>query len=178
MVPRGRLCALTLVVVASALHRMNLYVPAYGLTRLRVSVAGVELWLGLVVVLIMAAGVFGARWLPRAVAGSAVAAVLAFGLVSPDGLIAERNVARYETDHKIDLDYFQSLSADAVPALDRLPEPQRSCALRGINEDLVRAGDDVPWYAMSLGERRAREILNERPVTAPYAQCSRPRTSG
>lgn len=174
----GTLCALTLVVVASALHRMNLYVDAYGLTRLRVSVAGVELWLGLVVVLIMAAGVFGARWLPRAVAGSAVAAVLAFGLVSPDGLIAERNVARYETDHKIDLDYFQSLSADAVPALDRLPEPQRSCALRGINEDLRRAGDDVPWYAMSLGERRAREILNERPVTAPYGECSRPRTFG
>ncbi|MFE2285168.1 DUF4173 domain-containing protein [Streptomyces sp. NPDC059443] len=174
----GTLCALTLVVVASALHRMNLYVDAYGLTRLRVSVAGVELWLGLVVVLIMAAGAFGARWLPRAVAGSAVAAVLAFGLVSPDGLIAEGNVSRYEQDHKIDLAYFQSLSADAVPGLDRLPEPQRSCALRGINQDLVRAGDDVPWYAMSLGERRARRILRERPVTASYAQCARLGTFG
>ncbi|WP_371618242.1 DUF4153 domain-containing protein [Streptomyces sp. NBC_00454] len=174
----GTLCALTLVVVASALHRMNLYVDAYGLTRLRVSVAGVELWLGLVVALIMAAGVFGARWLPRAVAGSAVAAVLAFGLVSPDGLIAEGNVHRYEQDRKIDLAYFQSLSADAVPALDRLPEPQRSCALRGINQDLVRAGDDVPWYAMSLGERRARQILHDRPVTASYEECSRLRTFG
>ncbi|MEV7523435.1 DUF4173 domain-containing protein [Streptomyces sp. NPDC091371] len=168
----GVLCAMTLVVVASALRRMDLYVDAYGLTRLRVSVAAMELWLGLVIVLIMAAGVFGARWLPRAVAGSAAAAVLAFGLLSPDGMVAERNVARYKADNKIDLAYFQSLSADAVPALDTLPEPQRSCALRGIGDEMEAAGE-VPWYAMSLGEYRARKILRERPVAASYAECSR-----
>jgi hypothetical protein len=168
----GTLSALTLVVVASALRRMDLYVDAYGLTRLRVSVAAMELWLGLVIVLIMAAGVFGGRWLPRAFAGSVVAGVLTFGLLSPDGMVAEQNVARFEQSGKIDLDYFRSLSADAVPALDRLPEPRRSCALWGINNDLARAGD-VPWYAMSLGEYRARQILNDRPVTASYAVCSR-----
>ncbi len=173
----GTLCALTLVVVASALRRMDFYVDAYGLTRLRVSVAAMELWLGLVLVLIMAAGVFGARWLPRAVAGSAAAAVLAFGLLSPDGMVAERNVTRFQQDAKIDLAYFQSLSADAAPALDRLPEPQRSCALRGINDDLAEAGD-VPWYAMSLGEYRARKILRERPLKASYEDCSRLGTFG
>ncbi|MEU9299846.1 DUF4173 domain-containing protein [Streptomyces sp. NPDC048269] len=173
----GVLCALTLVVVASALRRMDLYVDAYGLTRLRVSVAAMELWLGLVIVLIMAAGVFGARWLPRAVAGSVAAGVLAFGLLSPDGMVAESNVTRFEADAKIDLAYFQSLSADAVPALDRLPEPQRSCALRGINQEMSGQGD-VPWYAMSLGEYRARRILHERPVTAPYEVCSRLGTFG
>ncbi|TDU75566.1 DUF4173 domain-containing protein [Streptomyces sp. KS 21] len=167
----GTLCALTLVVVASALRRMDLYVDAYGLTRLRVSVAAMELWLGLVIVLIMAAGVFGASRLPRAVAGSAAVAVLAFGLLSPDGMVAERNVARFEQDGKIDLAYFQSLSADAAPALDRLPEPRRSCALRGINNELARGGR-VPWYAISLGEYRARQILRERPVKASYEVCS------
>ncbi|MFE5521957.1 DUF4153 domain-containing protein [Streptomyces virginiae] len=168
----GVLCVLTLVVVASALRRMDLYVEAYGLTRLRVSVAAMELWLGLVIVLIMAAGLFGGRWPARAFAGSAAAAVLAFGLLSPDGMVAERNVARFEEDAKIDLSYFQSLSADAVPGLDRLPEPQRSCALRGINDELAEAGD-VPWYAMSWGEYRARQILRDRPVTASYEVCSR-----
>ncbi|MFG2974060.1 DUF4153 domain-containing protein [Streptomyces sp. NPDC048331] len=168
----GVLCALTLVVVASALRRMDLYVEAYGLTRLRVSVAAMELWLGLVIVLIMAAGLFGGRWPARAFAGSVAAAVLAFGLLSPDGMVAERNVARFEENTKIDLAYFQSLSADAVPGLDRLPEPQRSCALRGINDELAKAGD-VPWYAMSWGEYRARQILRERPVTASYEVCSR-----
>ncbi|WUP01942.1 DUF4173 domain-containing protein [Streptomyces sp. NBC_00272] len=166
----GALCALTLVVVASALRRMDLYVDEYGLTRLRVSVAAMELWLGLVIVLIMAAGVFGTRRLPRAVAGSAAAAVLAFGLLSPDGMVAEKNVARFQQTGKIDPAYFQSLSADAVPALDRLPEPRRSCALRGINNELSRGGR-LPWYAMSLGEYRARQILRERPVTVSYEVC-------
>ncbi|MFF5704609.1 DUF4173 domain-containing protein [Streptomyces sp. NPDC012794] len=166
----GTLCLLTLVVVASAVRRMDLYVDAYGLTRLRLSVVTMELWLGLVLVLLMAAGAVGGRWLARAVVGSAAATVLAFGLLSPDGIIAESNVTRYEQDGKLDLNYLRDLSADAAPALDRLPEPQRSCALTGIRDELRRAGD-APWYATSLGEYRAREILRERPVTTTYQEC-------
>ncbi|MGE6725170.1 DUF4153 domain-containing protein [Streptomyces niveus] len=166
----GVLCVLTLVVVASALRRMDLYVDAYGLTRLRVSVAAMELWLGLVIVLIMAAGAFGGRWLPRAVAVSGAAGVLVFGLISPDALVAERNIERYGTSDKIDVNYFQQLSADAVPALDTLPEPLRSCALEGIERDLGDA--DEPWYATSWGESRARDILAERPIDPQWEECS------
>ncbi len=155
----GTLCLLTLVVVASALRRMDLYVDAYGLTRLRISVAAVELWLGVVLVLIMAAGILGSRLLPRAVAASAAVGVLAFGLVSPDGLIAEQNVQRYRNDHSIDIEYLKGLSADAVPALDTLPEPLRSCALQDIQRTLLDS--DEPWYATSWGEKRARDILGD-----------------
>ncbi|WP_413752577.1 DUF4173 domain-containing protein [Streptomyces sp. R-74717] len=172
----GVLCLLTLIVVASALRRMGLYVDAYGLTRLRISVAAVELWLGVVLVLIMAAGVFGARLLPRAVGASAAVAVLAFGLISPDGLIAEQNVQRYRNDHSIDIDYLRGLSADAVPALDTLPEPLRSCALMDIERSL-RDSDD-PWYATSWGEARARDILRKRSSNDLAQACNASRTSG
>ncbi|MFE4382594.1 DUF4153 domain-containing protein [Streptomyces cyaneofuscatus] len=166
----GTLCVLTLVVVASALRRMDLYVEEYGLTRLRISVAAMELWLGVVFVLILAAGVFGARFLPRAIAVSAAAAVLAFGVISPDAVVAEQNVQRFQDDRtSIDLDYLKDLSADAVPALDKLPEPQRSCALRVIQGEL--RGSDSPWYATSWGEARAEEILRERPATAGHRTC-------
>ncbi|MFD6802454.1 DUF4153 domain-containing protein [Streptomyces cyaneofuscatus] len=166
----GTLCVLTLVVVASALRRMDLYVEEYGLTRLRISVAAMELWLGVVFVLILAAGVFGARFLPRAIAVSAAAAVLAFGVISPDAVVAEQNVQRFQDDRtSIDLDYLKDLSADAVPTLDKLPEPQRSCALRVIQRDL--RGSDSPWYATSWGEARAEEILRERPATADHRTC-------
>ncbi|MFE9460770.1 DUF4153 domain-containing protein [Streptomyces californicus] len=167
----GALCVLTLVVVASALRRMDLYVDEYGLTRLRISVAAMELWLGAVLVLILAAGVFGARFLPRAVAVSAAVGVLAFGLLSPDSLIAEQNVRRFEAREPagIDLDYLKDLSADAVPALDRLPEPQRSCALRVIQREVLDSG--APWYATSWGEARARAILEKRPVKGDGRTC-------
>ncbi|WUI51959.1 DUF4173 domain-containing protein [Streptomyces sp. NBC_00414] len=169
----GTLCALALVVVASAVRRMDMYVEAYGLTRLRISVVTVELWLGLVIVLIMAAGVLGARWLPRVVLASAAATVLVFGIVSPDGLIAERNVQRYEETGTFDLDYARGLSADAVPALDTLDEPLRSCALKHVAEDLE--GSAGPWYATSWGEARARNILDERKLSpeADWRVCGR-----
>ncbi|WP_236711178.1 DUF4173 domain-containing protein [Streptomyces sp. 150FB] len=165
----GVLCALTLVVVVSTLRRMDLYVDAYGLTRLRVSVAAMEIWLGVVIVLILVAGAVGGRWLPRAVAASAGAAVLAFGLLSPDALVAERNQQRYEASGKLDLVYLQELSADAVPALDRLPEPARSCALAGISRHLGGAAD--PWYATSWSESRARDILAKRKVDTSGQSC-------
>ncbi|MFF4247998.1 DUF4153 domain-containing protein [Streptomyces sp. NPDC001822] len=166
----GVLCALTLVVVASALRRMDLYVDAFGLTRLRISVAAVELWLGVVLLLIIAAGVFGARLLPRAVAVSAAVGVLAFGLLSPDGLIAEQNVERYGNHKSIDIQYLKGLSADAVPALDTLPEPLRSCALEFFRRDF--AGPGASWYATSWGEARARDILEKHPVKDGGIQCA------
>ncbi|MFE5940575.1 DUF4153 domain-containing protein [Streptomyces sp. NPDC056470] len=168
----GTLCLLTLVVVASALRRMDLYVDAYGLTRLRISVAAMEMWLGLVILLIMAAGIFGARLLPRAVAVSAAAGMLLFGLASPDAIVAEQNVERFSSSGKIDVPYLAGLSADAVPALDRLPEPQRSCALLDIEERLGE--NDGSWYATSWSEARARSILAERGIDRTPAECGRP----
>lgn len=160
----GTLCALTLIVVAPAVRRMDMYVEAYGLTRLRITVVTMELWLGLVILLIMAAGVRGARWLPRAVAASAAAGALAFGLASPDGLIAESNVRRYGKTHEFDPDYARGLSADAVPALDEREEPMRSCVLGPLAEELGPA--TTPWYEIGRGEVRARRILEERPPVA------------
>ncbi|MEU6988281.1 DUF4173 domain-containing protein [Streptomyces sp. NPDC046324] len=168
----GTLCLLTLVVVASALRRMDLYVDAYGLTRLRISVAAMEMWLGLVILLIMAAGIFGARLLPRAVAVSAAAGMLLFGFASPDAIVAEQNVERFTSSDKIDIPYLAGLSADAVPALDRLPEPQRSCALRDIETRLRE--DDDSWYATSWSEVRARTILTERGTDRTPAECGVP----
>ncbi|MFJ1706161.1 DUF4153 domain-containing protein [Kitasatospora sp. NPDC088346] len=156
------LCALTLAVVASAIYRMQIYVDAFGLTRLRISVAAVELWLGVVFALIIVAVVLGSqRWLPRAVVLSAVVGTAVLGLSSPDAWIAEQNVTMSGRTGKVDIDYLRSLSADAVPALDRLSGDRRTCALQQIAEDL---SDEVPWYATSLSEARARDILRDRPV--------------
>nr|WP_233521812.1 DUF4173 domain-containing protein [Streptomyces triticagri] len=165
----GTLCGMTLIVVASALRRLDMYVDAYGLTRLRISVMAAEIWFGVVIVLIIAAGIWGARWLPRAVVVSAAGGVLAFGLVSPDALIAERNVQRYRDTGYFDLQYAKGLSADAVPTFKSLPEPLRSCAVSGIVDGL--GAEQKPWYATSLGEARARRIDAELPAKADRQAC-------
>jgi hypothetical protein len=168
----GVLCSLSLMVVFSAVLRMKLYVDAFGLSRLRLSVAGVELWLGLVFVLLLVGGILSTRaWLPRAVVLSAAVGLAVYGLIRPDALIAEQNVARFQQTGQIDIGYLRGLSADAVPALDRLPDDQRTCALQVIANDL--AGDTTPWYGSSLSDAQARGILKARPIVAPLDACQR-----
>lgn len=168
----GVLLVLTLVVVASALRRLGLYVEAYGATRPRLLAATVELWLGLVVLLVAAAGVSRHHlwlprcwlprcWLPRAVVASGAWALLLLALANPDALVAERNVARFEQTGKLDVDYLTGLSAGAVPVLDQLPEPLRSCALAGY----VPGGDDG-LASLNLDRARADAILTARPAQA------------
>ncbi|TDD66956.1 DUF4173 domain-containing protein [Actinomadura darangshiensis] len=166
----GLLCALTLVVVAVALRRLYLYEESYGWTRLRLWVHAFELWLGVVVVMVAVAGVVRGRvaWLPRAVAATGAIAMLALVAVNPDQFIAEHNVARYRDTGKIDIEYLRNLSADAVPALDELDEPMRSCALRGIAYDLK---EDEPAMSANLARNRARDILAKRPSNIT-ADCS------
>lgn len=158
----GLLCALTLVVVAVALRRLYLYEEAYGWTRLRLWVHAFELWMGLVIVVIAIAGIrLKAAWLPRAIAMSGAAGLLALGLLNPDGFIAARNVDHFRHTGKADLAYLSGLSADAAPALDRLPEPQRSCALRHV-ADSLQHGDS--WTGLNLSRAQARALLQRHPI--------------
>ncbi|MBB4946057.1 hypothetical protein F4556_001592 [Kitasatospora gansuensis] len=166
----GALCVLTLVVVASALGRMWYYVDASGLTQLRLWVLVVEIWFGVVFLLVIVAGALrSSAWLPRAVVLSAMATAAVYGLMGPDAMVAEQNVARFERTSRIDLRNIVGLSVDAVPALDRLPGDQRACALSLVAGNLP---DHVrPWYATSLAESRARDVLAD-PASAIGA-CDR-----
>lgn len=163
----GLLCLLTLVVVASALYRMHLYEEAYGFTRLRVLVSVFEGWLGLVVLLVAAAGVtLRGRWVPRAALLTGAALLLGLAAVNPDGYVAERNVERFERTGKVDLSYLGGLSADAAPALAALPADLRSCLAHG-----AAGGSEDDWLEWNLGRARAARLQPDS-TTPPPAGCA------
>ena len=154
----GALSVLTLVIVASALHRMVVYSDTYGLTRLRLLVALCEVWLGVTFLLVIVAGIrLRAAWLPRAVMGAGVLALLGLAVANPDALIAERNVARFEQTGRIDTEYLAELSADAVPELLKLPPAERNCATHRLYWDL--SNDEADWRDWSYGRTTARDLL-------------------
>ena len=159
----GLLCALALVVDASALSRLHLYVDVYGLTRLRISASAIAVWLGVVLLLVLLAGLRPGGWLPHATVLSAGVVLLLLTGANPDARIAQSGLDREE---KADLLYLSTLSDDAVPALDRLPEPDRSCVLGGI---LQGRPSSPPWTSANLARARAQDVLEARPVGA----CSR-----
>jgi hypothetical protein len=153
----GILCVLTLVMLASALRRLGLYEDAYGATRLRLLVHVQLLWLGGAFVLLLIAGAWrqGDR-LPRAIVAISAAAALGFAASDPDARIAERNVSRYAETGRVDVQYLDTLSADAAPAIARLPPALAACAsarMRGA----LRADDGLA--GANRARARARDAL-------------------
>jgi hypothetical protein len=170
----GALCALTLVVVGSALHRMDLYQQAYGFTVLRLLVVAFELLLGLLVVLVMVAGVrVEGWWLPRAALMVVAGFVLVGGLVNPEAWVAQRNIDRYAATGNLDVAYLSTLGPDAAPTIVAgLPRDVAICA---VAPDPTAGDDALAW---NLGRSRAA-ALGVAPATGAEAQrCATLRTTG
>ena len=150
----GVLCALSLVVVGSALMRIGLYDDAYGWTRLRVLVAFFEGWLGLVVLLVVAAGLLGhAGWLPRTALATGAATLLLLAGLNPDARIAEHNLAR-EGAVPTDTTYLLGLSDDAIPALPA--SLRRTACEERLESFAARTGRDSDgFWSWNLAGRRA-----------------------
>jgi hypothetical protein len=149
----GALCMLTLVIVASALRRTQVYAEAFGFTRTRLLSAAFIIWLGIVFVLILAVGLWSRRALmPRLVLGSAVIVLLSLVALNPDRYVAQTVIGRFEKDGHLDAPYLTRLSPDALEAIEKLPEPKRSC----IASRLVPDAD--PWYAFNPARYHARRL--------------------
>ncbi len=149
----GSLCLLTLGVVASALYRMDLYQEAFGYTVLRVFVDGFELWLGLVVVMLLIAGIrLQGRWLARAVLVSAALFALGFAAMNPDAWVAQRNIERFNAGAPLDVAYLSWLSADATAVIVEQAPAEVTACLFGPDDPTF---DDDP-LAWNLGRARAR----------------------
>lgn len=105
--------------------------------------------------------VAGVRWrgrcLPRAVVQVVAAAMLGLALVNPHVLIVRHNVAA-ERDARLvvglDVVHLQGLSADAVPEIARLDEPQRSCVPQRVAVEVPLGVAD--W---NLGRERAAQVM-------------------
>jgi uncharacterized protein DUF4153 len=154
----GTLCVLTIVTVASALHRLHLYEDAFGLTRLRLAAETFSWALGGLLLLVLLAGAVRVlrTHLARVAVGTVALGLLAFSLSNPDGRIAKRNVDRWRTTGDLDVVYVQGLSADAVPALAELREPLRAIVLAPVR---ARLAEDEAWTSANYSRHRAREIL-------------------
>ncbi len=154
----------TLGVVASALRRMDLYVDAFGLTRLRLFVVVFELALAAVLVLLLVAGIrWRGGWLPRSLVQVAAVAMLSLALLNPDAQIVRHNTAP-GLDTPLDVSYLTGLSADAVPDMELLEEPLRSCLLTAVH--LERSQGLPDW---NVGRERAQRVLTDPPLRTDAA---------
>jgi two-component system sensor histidine kinase BaeS len=173
------LLVLTAVILGSAAFRLALYQGAYGWTELRFFVAASIGWLGLCVGLAVSLLLLDRmRWLPHAVAMSAVAVTLAITLMGPQAFITHENLARVAEPGRVapggyagfDADYVLSLGDDAIPdlvaALAYLPPADRAAVLGRLRIRQQDLGFDAATkgpLAWNLARERARAALAELP---------------
>lgn len=160
----GPLGLMSLAVVASALYRMYTYFETFGLTRLRVWVFTVEIWLGVLFALVLVCcWKLRAAWLPRAVLASGGLALLGLAAANPDALIARYNI---DHEHELDLGYLEGLSDDAVPELAKLSGDDRECVLDSFAAERGERDEDGElverdFMAWNFGYQRAGDVLPE-----------------
>jgi len=174
----GVLVALTLVVVASAYQRMNIYTDTFGLTELRFY--GMS-WLGWVALSLVAAFGTVVRGHSRLfLTGSFLAAVAVMAVINvmnPDAYIARRNIDHAQSvGAAFDARYGTSLSADAAPTLvnniNRISNDRDryfvAHSLLGLG-DKLKGGD---WREANLARTRAREAIDHN--RGKLTQLARP----
>jgi hypothetical protein len=171
----GLLIALTLVVLASALQRMLLYVAEYGLTDLRFYTTAFMGWLAVVLVWLAATVLprhpLGRRRFALGAFVAGIALLLTLNAINPDALIARTNLsrARGHIGQPLDTGYLANiLSGDAIPTvLAELPSLPDRCVRADLAHKLLtrqamladaQAGRD--WRGANWGESNALRLLN------------------
>jgi hypothetical protein len=158
----GLLAVFSVLIVVSSLLRMWSYQQAYGFTVLRLLVESCEVWLGVVYLLIIGAGMrMRAGWIPRASVALGMVMLLGLAALNPDGFIARHNIERFQATGRIDLPYLKGLSPDAMDAVRALPEPSQGCVLVVIADRL--GTDDWRTWNASRAAGRA-EIAGHGPA--------------
>lgn len=160
--------AQNIVLVISAMLRLDLYIATYSLTLLRVAAL---IWMGLVAVglaliLVQIALRRSNAWLVTANAAALGLTLYACTFVNFGGLVAAYNVDHSLSDTgfaKFDLDYAMSLGAAAIPALDRyaatLPVvPYAVCNWRRKLVEVQR-GAAQDWRSWTYRGERLSEYL-------------------
>jgi hypothetical protein len=167
------LVALTLVVLASAWYRLDLYQLAYGWTELRFYALAAIVFLAIALVILgwcVAAGRMA--YSPQPVVVAALLVALAVNALSPSAFVARADLERIidpsalpdDAERRMDTGYLVSLGDGAVPVLvELLP------SLPSLEQELLRAGlrskargrpaGQDPWESLNLDRARAREAL-------------------
>ncbi len=156
----------TAIILYSAHLRLKLYEEAYGYTYARIFA---HTFIGLLSILFMLLLYkFWRRELPLAKA-FAIAALFTYttlNYVNVDAIIARNNIDRYFNIGKIDLDYLQDLSYDAIPELTRLSaagDDDMAAKKMAIffRDKQTELRSENPWQSYNLSKARAKRTLSQ-----------------
>lgn len=159
------------VIMVSAFRRLSLYEHTYGFTNLRLYSHAFIILLGCLALLFMYKILSEGR--ARVMATGSLLLVVAFlaglNMLNPEAFIARQNIDRFQTNGKLDGYYLSSLSADAVPELDKALKGDNKKLKQELGENLARqwhTGGNFEktkhWQSFNLSRDKGNELLTNR----------------
>ncbi len=138
------LVLLVLVMLVSAFKRLALYEAAYGFSRLRAYSHVFMIWLGLLLITVVALEFLRRqRAFAPAMAFAIIGFVVSLNLLNVDAFIVHQNVMRSVGGAELDLAYLADLSDDVVPAL--VAEMDNG-SVSNVTREAVSASLICHWY--------------------------------
>lgn len=161
---RTILVACTMVMVFSAFYRMWMYEVSFGFTMLRVLTHSFMIY-----IFVLLCATFLKIWnnrfsLLKSFVIVSIAAYLFLNYLNIDAFIINKNMDRYRLTHKIDINYLNNLSNDAIPqmvTLFKMGDTKINKELKPIlNERLSTLTKPEPWQSFNFSKSYAKEVLN------------------
>jgi len=146
------LCVLTLLLIATSIAKMVLYIDAYGLTRLRFFT------MAFMIVLAVIFGLVLVRHLKEFAVSRPIIIVILVAFIglawaNPEGIIARYDVARYQSGSlkTIDIDYLSTLGDAAIPSIASLANDRNAVVSTAAQKVLTERGyeNQAPMAWMS-----------------------------
>ncbi|MGD0174594.1 MAG: DUF4173 domain-containing protein [Anaerolineales bacterium] len=169
------LVAMVSVILVSAYRRLLLYENAYGFTGLRLYTQVFMVWLGILLIGVAGLEIAGRiRWFNLAVLVAVFGFTLSLAGLNVDATIVRWNGGRAVEGGSLDVEYLDSLSADAVPALLVL-----YAASTGSEKDALGSGlacrlqiletrQSNAWQSYTVPGAEALRLLKASPVGSEY----------
>lgn len=165
----GALIVQVLIVMLSAFKRLQLYEGAYGYTSLRVYSHIFIIWLAVVFVALLYKIFADKREsvLAFSMFVGVMALFVSFNFINVDGLVARKNIERYQTTGKLDLRYINSLSDDAIVGVAGLLNSEDERLRAVVASHLYQRqqfllAHDGSWQSANVTRKSALRVLNEK----------------
>ncbi|MCI7767908.1 MAG: DUF4173 domain-containing protein [Oscillospiraceae bacterium] len=159
------LCIFTVLLIVTAVSKMAMYINVYGLTRLRCYTTWFMLLLGVLFVGIMISMLSPKFNLSKFAVTSFTIMFSILSFSNADRLIAEYNISRYlnGTLPAADITMFRELSADAVPAAEKLRgriSPEEELELVKIISKKLETAKEADMRTATLSEMTAEKYVH------------------
>lgn len=160
------LCVFTVLLIITAISKMGMYISVYGLTRLRFYTSWFMLLLGVLFIGIIISVIWEKFNLSKFAVTAFTVMFAALSFSNADRLIAEYNIGRYLDGSlsSVDITMFSELSADALPAAEKLYghiSSEEETVLEHIVQRKLYETDNADMRSITLSEILAKKYQNE-----------------